>query len=72
MGGFNFQGSRFKVQVVSFIPCTCNRNDFNRGLLVVKNKLWYKDKFIFVKILTLIVTFGRVLASVVAVGYQTG
>lgn len=46
--------------------------DFNRGLLVVNSKLWYKVKFIFAKILTLIVTFGRVLTFFIEVGYQAG
>jgi len=64
------QGLRFKWY--GFASCTCYCKDFNRGLLVVKNKLWYKGKFILKKILTLIVTFGRVLTSHVVVGYQTG
>jgi|GEM_PF-2596453 len=39
-------------------------NEFNRVQLIVKKKLiWYKAKFIFVLILTLIVTFGRVPAQ---------
>lgn len=52
-----------------FAPFTGNSTNFNRRLLVVKSKLWYKVKFIFVKILTLIVTFGRVLISFDEVGY---
>jgi hypothetical protein len=36
--------------------------EFNRDWLVVKSLLWYKGKLFQQKILTLIVTFGRVLA----------
>jgi len=46
--------------------------NLNRYCLVVKSDLWYKGKFIFEKILTLIVTIGRVLTSLVEVGYQSG
>ncbi|MEY3288252.1 MAG: hypothetical protein RLZZ419_494 [Pseudomonadota bacterium] len=32
-----------------FVPFTSNSTNFNRGFLVVKSKLWYKVRFIFVK-----------------------
>lgn len=49
MGGLGIRVQGVMLTYSDFAPFTDNNVNFNRRLLVVKSKLWYKVKFIFVK-----------------------